>query len=152
MKLVPVTVKRARAFVAEHHRHLPRLQGGLFAVGVELGGELVGVGLAGHPPRVWMGTGRVVISRVAARADLPGVGDHASPACTMILGALCRAAKALGYREAWTYTLPEEPGSSLRGAGFVDKGLTRDEEHDRPSRARRPVEVRTKKRRWMREL
>lgn len=152
MILVPVTVKRARAFVAEHHRHLPRLQGGLFAVGVAEGDQLLGVGLTGHPARVWMGTGRIVISRVACLAGLPPVGDHASPACTMILGALARAAKALAYREAWTYTLPEEPGTSLRAAGFRDMGLTRDEEWDRPSRARGAMTVRAQKRRWLREL
>ena len=54
----------------------------------------------------------------------------------MIYGALCRAARALGYHEAWTYTLPEETGVSLRAAGFREMGKTRAEEWDRPSRAR----------------
>lgn len=111
---------------------------------------MVGVGMAGNPARVWQGTGRVVISRVAVLEGLDTVGDHAAPACSMIYGALCRAARALGYRETWTYTLPEESGASLRAAGFRDMGLTRAEEWDRPSRSRAAAVRPEAKRRWMR--
>jgi hypothetical protein len=138
-------VRAARRYIAEHHRHLKRLQGGLFAVGVANGsGALRGVGVAGNPARVWQGTGRVVISRVAT--------DGAPNACSMIYGALCRAAKALGYREVWTYTLPHELGASLRAAGFEDQGMTRGGEHDRPSRSRAPAEQPGPKCRWRRTL
>jgi hypothetical protein len=70
----------------------------------------------------------------------------------MLYGAMCRAAKALGYREVWTYTLPEELGTSLRAAGFVDKGLTAGGEWNRPSRARAPAKRPETKRRWLRKL
>jgi hypothetical protein len=144
MKPSPITVSAAQRYVAEHHRHLPRVQGGLFAVAATSAGQIAGVAIAGNPPRVWQGTGRVVISRVATTG--------AENACSMLYGAICRAAKALGYREAWTYTLPEEPGTSLRAAGFQDMGLTRGGEHDRPSRARTPAVRPDPKRRWMRRL
>lgn len=36
-----------------------------------------------------------------------------------LYGAICRAARDLGYRVAYTYTLQSESGSSLRAAGFV---------------------------------
>jgi hypothetical protein len=142
--LTPITVKAASAYVSKHHRHLPRVQGGLFAVAARDGDRIVGVAIAGNPARVWQGTGRVVISRVAT--------DGAENACSMLYGAMCRAAKALGYREAWTYTLPEEPGTSLRAAGFQDMGLTRAEEWTRPSRSRAPAVRADAKRRWMRRL
>lgn len=148
----PITVRAAIAWCRQVHRHLPDVQGGLFATSVCTEDGIAAVGIAGHPPRVWMGTGRIVISRVAAREDLPTVGEHAAPACTMIYGSLCRAARALGYREAWTYTLPGESGASLRAAGFTDMGETRGEEWDRPSRARRAAINPNKKRRWMRAL
>ena len=151
-RIAPITVKAATAWVRATHRHLPSVQGGLFAVSVHQGAELVGVGIAGNPARVWQGTGRVVISRVATLSDLDSVGEHAAPACSMIYGALCRAARALGYREAWTYTLPEEPGTSLRAAGFNDMGLTRAEEWSRPLRARKAAVRADSKRRWMRRL
>lgn len=151
-RLRPITVKAATAWVKATHRHLPTVQGGLFAVSVEQGPELVGAGIVGNPARVWQGTGRCVISRVAVTAGLDRVGTHAAPVCTMIYGSLCRAARALGYREAWTYTLPEESGASLRAAGFIDMGLTRAEEWDRPSRARSAAVRPEAKRRWMRPL
>lgn len=145
MKLAPITVKAATRQVREWHRHLPELQGGLFAVQlVSAGGKCLGVGIVGNPPRVWQGAGRCVIARVAT--------EGAENACSMIYGALARAAKALGYSEAWTYTLPDEPGTSLRAAGFVDMGLTRGGEWARPSRARAPAKRPEQKRRWVRRL
>jgi hypothetical protein len=150
--LEPCSVKAAQQWVRDTHRHLPNVQGGLFAVAVNRGGQQVGVGIAGNPARVWQGTGRIVISRVAVVSGLAPVGNHAAPACTMIYGSLCRAARALGYREAWTYTLPGESGASLRAAGFIDMGETRAEEWDRPSRRRKPAVNAQKKRRWMRPL
>ena len=144
IQLAPCSVKFALRKVREWHRHLPRLQGGLFAVQVVRDSECVGVGIAGNPAQEWQDTGRVCITRVAT------VG--AENACSAIYGALCRAAKALGYREAWTYTLPHEPGTSLRAAGFMDKGMTDGGEHSRPSRKRSPAVRPEPKRRWMRKL
>lgn len=63
--IAPITGRAALAWIAETHRHLPKLQGALFAVAVRQGRELVGAGTVGNPPRVWQGTGRMVISRVA---------------------------------------------------------------------------------------
>jgi hypothetical protein len=108
VQLQPITVKAARAWVKATHRHLPDLQGGLFAVAIHDLAGLCGVAVAGNPSRTWQGTGRIVISRVST--------DGAENGCSMLYGALCRAAKALGYIEAWTYTLPHEPGTSLRAA------------------------------------
>lgn len=150
-ELAPITVKAALRQVKAWHRHLPDLQGGLFAVQVVEPDSVfdgtfhcVGVGVVGNPPRVWQGERRAVISRVAT----PGYEN----ACSMIYGALARAAKALGYHEIWTYTLPEESGVSLRAAGFQDKGLTAGGEWCRPSRNRQPAVRSERKRRWMRAL
>jgi hypothetical protein len=143
-ELAPCTVRAAKAYVAEHHRHLKKVNGGRFAVAVRVGGAIAGVGVVGNGPRVWENTGKMVITRVAT--------NGAKNACTMILGALCRAGVALGYTEAWTYTLPEEPGTSLKAAGFEDMGLTDGGEHDRPSRPRAPAVRPEPKRRWRRIL
>lgn len=152
----PSTVTAARAWVREHHRHLPNVQGVLFATSVWARGEQVACGIAGNPAQVWQGTGRICITRVAA-LQLPLVRDskgelHPAPACTMIYRSLCDAARALGYHEAWTYTLPDECGASLRAAGFTDMGVTAGGEHDRPSRPRKPAARPEPKRRWMRQL
>lgn len=139
-----ITVKEARRIVKEWHRHLPDVQGGLFAAAVAMQAAVVGVAIAGNPPRLWQGTGALVISRVATN-------EHKN-ACSKLYGAMCRAAEALGYYEAWTYTLPEESGESLRGAGFFEMGLTRGGEHDRPSRPRKPAVRPNRKLRWLRAL
>lgn len=145
MRVAPCTIRAAKKVVSEWHRHLPKLQGGLFAVQVlDDAGQCVGVGVFGNPCQEWQGTGRGVITRCAT--------EGAENACSMVYGALCRAAKALGYREAWTYTLPEEPGTSLRAAGFMDMGLTEGGEHDRPSRRRKAAVRPDPKRRWLRRL
>lgn len=145
MKIAPCSVKAAKRFVFETHRHLKKVQGGLFAAKVvDDAGTCRAVALAGFGARVWNDTGRLTITRVAS--------DGAENACSMLYGALCRAAKALGYREVWTYTLPEENGASLKAAGFVDMGVSAGGEHDRPSRRRARAVRPDPKRRWCRVL
>ncbi len=100
LRLSPITVTAARKLVRSWHRNLPDIQGGLFATSViETGGLRVGVAIAGNPARVWQDQAKLVISRCATTGH-----DNA---CSMLYGALARAAKALGYIEVWTYTLPE---------------------------------------------
>lgn len=145
MKIAPCTVKAAKKKVREWHRHLPDIQGGLFAAQVIDGtGACLGVGIAGNPSRVWQHEAKLVISRVATQGY--------ENACSCLYGALCRAAKALGYCEVWTYTLKDEPGTSLRAAGFMDMGLTDGGEWDRPSRSRQASLFPEPKRRWLRLL
>lgn len=146
MRIEPCTVSEARRLVKQWHRHLEDVQGGLFAAKVTVDGETVGVALAGNPARVWQGTGRLAISRVALKTK------HINNAASMLYGAICRAARELGYTEAWTYTLPEETGKSLKAAGFEDMGLNKGGEHDRPSRRRKPAKHPEQKRRWRRTL
>lgn len=145
VRIAPITCKQAYVLIAEWHRHLKKVQGGLFASSVKDGDDIVGVALAANPARVWQGTGRFVIARVAVMEGKPN-------ACSMLYGSLSRAGKALGYRECWTYTLPDEPGTSLRAAGFEDMGLTRAEEWDREKRPRKAAENSEQKRRWRRRL
>jgi hypothetical protein len=147
-EIVPVTWHESRRLVALWHRHLPRLAGSRFSSALAIDGEVVAVATAGTPSRLWNKQRKIVISRVAVREGT----DVRQNACSRLYGSLCGAAKYLGYREAWSYTLPEEPGTSLRAAGFEDMGLTRGGEHDRPSRRRQPAVRPDRKRRWRRVL
>jgi len=143
--VVPCTIKSAVSWIATHHRHLPTVNGGRFAVAIaDDNGAIRGVGLVGNGPRVWEGSTKMVITRVAT--------DGVPNGCSMIYGALCRAGKAFGYTEAWTYTLPDEPGTSLRAAGFMHQGISKGGEYDRPSRHRKPAIRSEPKQRWMRQL
>lgn len=143
LELVPVGVREACQIVKRLHRHLPRVVGGRFGSSVYVAGELVGVAVASDPkaPRSRDGF-TIEISRVAT--------DGHKNACSKLYGALCRAAAAIGYRKAITFTRLDEPGTSLRAAGFVEDGLTREQSWDRPSRSR--SQELSQVRRWTRQL
>lgn len=132
----------------ELHRRRPRIVGALFATSVFIAGELVGIACSSEPkaPRS-RGCAIVEISRVATKGT--------PNACSKLYGALCRAAASIGYQKAITFTDPDEPGVSLRAAGFRDDGLTREQCWDRPSSRRkgkkRSAEPR-QVRRWVRDL
>lgn len=130
LRIVPASIRDAKRFVGRHHRHNRPPQGGLFAVGVQCDEELVGVGIAGRPVARKLDDGLTAeIVRVAT--------DGRRNACSMIYGALRRAADALGYRRLVTYTLSSEPGSSLGAAGFTrDADVPAAATWSRPSRPR----------------
>jgi len=120
LKLRSITLKEARAFVGRHHRHNKPHVGQLFAVGLDEDGELVGVGVAGRPVARGLCDGATCeITRLCVTTR--------QNACSMLYGALCRAAHALGYSRVVTYTLESESGASLKASnfavdGFVDGG------------------------------
>lgn len=119
MHIVPVKQKVARMFIKAHHRHLPSTVGDLFRVGLKKGTKLIGVCLVGRP-----------VSRALAHWSVCEVSrlcviEGHKNGCSMLLGAACRIAKEMGYRRIYTYTLPEEGGSSLRGAGWDIDGITK---------------------------
>lgn len=110
-ELRPISLREARRFIATHHRHSGPPQGWLFGVGWYVCDQLVGVGVAGRPLARGLQDGRTVeITRIC----LSEAGHTAS----RLYGALCRAAKGLGYVRAVTYTLASESGTSVKAAGF----------------------------------
>jgi hypothetical protein len=129
MKITAITVSAAKRFVAEHHRHLPKIQGGLFAVAVEEGGAVRGVAIAGLPCRMLQDGTTLQVSRVAT--------DGIKNGCSMLYGAIRRASAALGWKRLFTYTLINEPGTSLRAVGFLEDGMTSGGQFDCQSRRRR---------------
>lgn len=136
LEIVPVHRDQARAFVRQHHRHSSNPPPSWkFGTSLELDGRVVAVGIAGRPVAVALQDGRTI-----EMARICTLGDR--NACSMLYGALCRAAKALGYRRAITYTLQSESGSSLRAAGFVlDQELDERAGWNSPSRPRVEVDL-----------
>lgn len=57
-------------------------------------------------------------------------------ACSALYAAAWRVARALGYRRLITYTLPDEGGASLRGAGWRLVGARGGGNWNTPSRPR----------------
>ena len=112
LSIVPTTLTEASAFVGQHHRHHKPPQGGLFAVAVARGGEVVGVAIVGRP------VARMSDDGFTAEVTRLCVIEGAKNACSKLYSAAWRAARALGYLRCVTYTLSSEPGISLRGAGW----------------------------------
>lgn len=112
LDIVPVTLRRAQAFVAEHHRHNSAPRGHKFSIGLARGDELVGVLICGRPIARSFDDGFTI--EVARTCLIDGVGNGNS----MLYGAAWKAARAMGYRRIITYTQQGESGSSLRAAGY----------------------------------
>src|SRR5262249_12004906 len=128
--IAPCTLRQANAFVAAHHRHHRPARGCRFTLGVADGeGRLRGVAVVGRPVSRMLDDGRTAeVTRLWS--------DGARNACSLLLGACWRAARALGYRKLITYTMPEEGGASLRGAGWKLVGETEGRSWSRPGRGR----------------
>ncbi len=129
LQLIPLTQRQAREFVGRYHRHNLPPRGDIIRVGLQSQRTIVAVGMAGRPVARGLDDGTTIeITRICTL----GTPNAAS----RLYGALCRAAKALGYTSAITYTLASEPGSSPRAAGFEWDADVPIDSWERPNRAR----------------
>ena len=116
LKLIPVSLKTANAFIAAHHRHHKPVTGHKFSLGCMREGLLVGVAIVGRPVSRYLDDGLTLeVNRLCSTGE--------KNVCSFLYGAAARAGKALGYQRIVTYTLDTEPGTSLRAAGWECMGL-----------------------------
>ncbi|MEO3874187.1 XF1762 family protein [Nonomuraea sp. B12E4] len=109
----PVTIQTARAFTAWTHRHLTPPAEAEIVLGVHTGnGTLVGVVFVSGWNSDDEGTAEIVCLST----------DGTPNACSALLGAARRAARAAGYRRLIARTRPDERTASLRAAGFRPVG------------------------------
>ena len=117
-ELVPLTLREARRYVADHHRHNEPPRGHKFSIGIEENGELVGVVIASRPVARGVDDGRTLeIVRCTTIVS--------RNVCSRLYAAACRAAFAMGYQRVITYTLAEEHGTCMKASGFVRDGETK---------------------------
>ena len=131
LQLVPITIKDANTLVKRWHRHHRPVHKARFAVACAVEGSDApcGTAIIGDPCARNNDDGWTAeVLRVAT--------DGTSNACSKVLGAAWRACRSLGYRRLITYTLPEEGGASLRGAGYVCVGRTKGGQWSRRERPR----------------
>ena len=142
LRVVPISLRQACEYNTRHHRHHRPPPGAKFAVGVVEQGRRVGVATAGRPVSRRLDDGTSLeVTRVAT--------DGARNACSMLYGAVIRAARAMGYRRVVTYTLQTEPGSSLRAAGFrLDHASAGGGSWSRSERPRTDTHPIESKQRW----
>lgn len=115
MRIIPVTFRFAKAYIAGHHRHNPNVVGCKFAIGCQGDEGILGVAVCGRPVSRYLDDGETLeINRVCT--------NGARNACSMLYGACCRIAKEMGYRKIITYTLQSEDGASVKASNFVCDG------------------------------
>jgi hypothetical protein len=141
LRLVPLTLAEANAYVERNHRHHQPVVGHLCCVGVERDGEVCGVAIVGRPVARMLQDGYTAeVTRCCT--------DGTRNAPSMLYRAAWRAVKALGYRKLVTYTLPQEGGSSLRAAGFKLIGEAGGGSWSRTGRPRVDLHPMQEKLRW----
>jgi hypothetical protein len=142
LRIVPVTLRVARAYVDQHHRHLPAPRGAKLAIAVrDTRGQLRGVAILGRPVSRHLDDGlSAEVTRVAT--------DGCRNACSALYAAAARVARSLGYARLFTYTLEHEPGTSLRAAGWRQEETTRGGSWTRADSPRSAPRHAGPKRRW----
>lgn len=145
LHLIPMTLAEANMFVEKHHRHHKPVPGAKFTIGVEKDGNVVGVAIVGRPVSRMLNDGWTLeVNRTCTN----GVKNTNS----FLYAAAWKATKALGFKKLITYTLPEEGGASLRGAGWKLLGEAGGGSWNCKSRPRvdmHPLQVKFK---WMKEV
>jgi hypothetical protein len=113
LRLVPVNFQNACSFVEMWHRHHSAPVGCKFCIGVADESDVLrGVAIVGRSVARALDDGTTLeVTRTAT--------DGTRNVNSMLYGASCRAAFALGYRRLVTYTQTGESGSSLRAAGWT---------------------------------
>jgi hypothetical protein len=134
LEIVPMNLAEANEFVRQYHRHHKPVPGCKFCIGCSDGSKIVGVAIVGRPVARHLDDGWTLeVNRTCT--------DGTKNANSILYGAAWRAAKAMGYKKLITYTLQEESGSSLRGAGWKCLGEAGGGTWNRPKCGRPRVDM-----------
>jgi hypothetical protein len=113
MIVMPIELKEANAFVLSYHRHNKPVAGHRFSIGASDGEKLIGVAIIGRPVARHLQDG--FTAEVLRCCVLP---DAPKGTCSFLYSRAWKAWAAMGGTKMITYTLDNEPGSSLRGVGW----------------------------------
>lgn len=116
LRVIPCSLRKANDFVEVHHRHNLRTSrdGGKFAVAVASGPQVVGIAIVGNPLSASLMDGYT--AEVLRACVLPDAPRNCN---SLLYGACRRIWFEMGGAKIVTYTLTEESGASLRGAGWT---------------------------------
>ena len=130
MRIIPLPLAEANAFVSEHHRHHKPVRAHKFSMGAVKDGKIVGVCIVSRPVARMKDDGFTMeVSRLCT--------DGTRNACSFLYSKAAKACFAMGYTKVGTYTLPEEGGVSLRASGWKFIKVTQgDRSWSCPSRPR----------------
>ena len=147
LRVVPLTLKQANELVAKWHRHHKPVVGHRFSLGVmNRDGELAGAAIVGRP--VARATEQYHVAEITRL-----VTNGYKNACSFLYGACARVAKEMGFDKIQTYILQDEPGTSLKAAGYSLDGTTAGGDWNHSWRkGRRTDQPMVPKQRWVRVL
>jgi hypothetical protein len=114
----PLTLKQANEFITRFHRHHKPVQGHRFSIAaVSPTGDLLGVCVVGRPVARAVNPDEVAeVTRLATNGE--------KNVCSFLYASAARAATAMGFKKIQTYILEDEPGTSLRAAGWQREATT----------------------------
>ena len=142
LRLVPLTLAQANELIERLHRHHKRVVGHRFSIGAQNGNGLIGAVVVGRPVARMTDQNNVAeVTRL--------VTDGTPHACSMLYAAAARAADAMGYQRIQTFILEDEPGTSLKAAGWKFEAMSGGGDWNRPSRGgRRTDQPMVRKQKW----
>lgn len=127
---IPVTNEAAKEYVETFHRHHGSSVQARFCLGaVDETGLVRAVVMVGRPVARLLDDGWTLeVNRLAS--------DGCPNACSILYSAARRVAKEMGYRKLVTYIREDEPGTSLRAAGWKFEEAIRARSWNMPGRPR----------------
>lgn len=126
------------------HRHHKPARGHRFSIGCEVNGKIVGAAITGRP--VSRGCDPYAVAEVTRL-----VTDGTKNACSFLYAVSARVAKEMGFKKIQTYILEDEPGTSLKAAGWDFEEMTAGGDWNNSKRyagTRRTDQPMCKKQRW----
>ncbi|WP_351124937.1 XF1762 family protein [Shewanella sp. T24-MNA-CIBAN-0130] len=119
----PITIKTANEFVKNYHRHhrpTARNSGKWALSAVDHNGNVVGVLIAGNPvSATYMDGVTLEITRLCVKPLAP------KGTCSFLVAKCRKIWEIMGGQKIITYTLDEESGASMRGAGWKPMGVVK---------------------------
>lgn len=146
LRVVPTTLKQANAFVEHYHRHLAPVVGHKWSIALSNEYGICGVAICGRPKARMLPQHSILeINRLAT--------DGTKNACSKLYATCAAIAKLMGFADIETAILKDEPGTSLRAAGFEFRRMTEGGDWNRPSRGgRRTDQPQCPKQIWGKKL
>ena len=144
-KIIPLTLKQANALVIALHRHHKPTIGHRFSIGAVYDSQLVGGCIVGRP--VAPKTNAYLVAEVTRL-----VSDGTPNCCSFLYGAASRIAKEMGFSFIQTFILENEPGTSLKAAGWVFDGWSDGADGWQSRDGRRTDQPTCKKARWVNQF
>lgn len=144
--IAPVSNEAAKNYVESFHRHhVSSVQARFSIAALDESGLVRAVAMVGRPvARVLDNGWTLEVNRLAS--------DGCPNACSLLYSAARRVSKEMGYRKLITYIREDEPGTSLRAAGWRFEEVIRARSWNMPRRHRVDKTEIIKRGRWSVEL